>query len=343
MGLAMSLSASVFAGGDEPIDEDGDGYDVSEDCDDQDDDVNPGEDEVCDDGIDNDCDGVDWVAGQDLDGDGESPDASGCDGTDCDDEDPVLNSADADGDSVTSCNGDCDDTAETGASASPALDEVCGDDVDNNCSGAADDEDLDGDGSLSLACNGDDCDDGNATTNPDAGESDATCGDGVDNDCDTFVDELDADCFEEPEVSAGLDQQARYLGGNQILVFDGSGTTDANAADVLTYTWTLNTDPATFPGVTVEFITDPASPYAYLRFHADPGTEASSWDFSATLVVGDGVHTTDPDDEDATVSAHIYRPTSYSSVGCTVSRAEARVLPLLFALLLLLGLRRRQH
>jgi len=341
--FALALGSPVLAGGDEPVDEDADGFDVTEDCDDLDATVNPDAAEVCDDGIDNDCDGVEWTAGQDLDGDGQSPDVEGCAGEDCDDEDASLNGYDLDGDQITTCNGDCDDSVETGAAVGPGLEELCGDGLDNDCSGTADDEDLDGDGSLSLGCGGDDCDDGNATTNPGAGESEATCGDGVDNDCDTFVDELDGDCFQEPEVDAGLDQQGRYLGGNLVVVFDGSGTSDGNEADVLTYTWTLSADSASYPGVTTEFITDPGSPYAYLRFHADPDTEAGSWDFTATLVVGDGVHVTDPGDDNATASAHIYRPSFYPDVGCSLGGGGLHGVSWLALLLLAVALRRRHY
>ncbi len=346
--LAVGLPATASAGGDEPgdddpVDADGDGFDATEDCDDEDEDVNPDAAEVCDDGVDNDCDGVEWVAGQDLDGDGESPDASGCDGSDCDDEDASLNSDDLDGDLVTTCNGDCDDSIETGAAAGPGLEEICGDAIDNDCSGAADDEDLDSDGSLSIPCGGDDCDDLNATTNPEAGESEATCGDGVDNDCDTFVDEFDGDCFEEPEVDAGFDQQGRYLGGNIVIAFDGSGTTDGNEADVLSYAWTLAPDFTVDDDVTFTFITDPVSPYAFLRFHAAPGSAATSWDFTATLVVSDGVHTSDPTDEGATARAHIYRPAAYPDVGCSVVGGDGEAIPGLALLLLLAGLRRRRQ
>ncbi|MBJ94434.1 MAG: hypothetical protein CMP23_08130 [Rickettsiales bacterium] len=336
----LASPAPVIAG-DEVIDEDEDGFGVDEDCDDTDEDVNPDAEEVCDDDIDNDCDGTEWLSTQDLDGDGESPNAEGCGGTDCDDNDASLNSADEDGDEITSCNGDCDDSAATGAAAGPGQEEICGDSIDNDCSGGADDEDLDGDGFLSPDCGGDDCNDDNATTNPEAGETGATCGDGVDNDCDQVIDEADEDCFEEPEVDAGIDQQSLYIGGNVVLVFDGSGTTDANENDVLSYTWTLAGAAEDYPGVTYQFITDSTSPYAYLRFHADPAAEATSWDFEATLVVSDGVHTTAADDEKATVSAHIYRPQTYSSVGCALaSGSSAGLFGLAFMLLLGLGRRR---
>ena len=337
LALSMGLTQSAYA-----EDLDGDGFEDGDDCDDSNEDVNPDADEICDDGIDNDCDGVDLLASQDLDGDGESPNATDCGGTDCDDNDATLNSADLDGDQISTCNGDCDDSVETGSLAAPTLDEVCGDSIDNDCSGTADDEDLDSDGSLSLDCGGDDCDDQNATTNPEAGESEATCGDGVDNDCDELIDESDSDCFAEPEVDAGIDQQSLYLGGNVVVAFDGSGTADANEGDVLSYAWTLAGTSEDYPGVTYEFITDPASPYAFLRFHAAPSAEATSWDFTATLVVSDGVHSTDPTDEKATVLAHIYRPEIYSSVGCSLSPRSSGGLVGLLLLSLFVGIRRRQ-
>ncbi|HJQ32840.1 MAG TPA: hypothetical protein VJ866_11700, partial [Pyrinomonadaceae bacterium] len=56
--------------------------------------------------------------------------------------------ADEDGDGVTTCDGDCDDSPETGALSSPYLQEDCSDDLDNNCSGVVN-EGCDG----GLTCN----------------------------------------------------------------------------------------------------------------------------------------------------------------------------------------------
>jgi hypothetical protein len=94
---------------------------------------------------------------------------------------------DADADSQTPADGDCDDnnpTVFTGAT------EAC-DGADTNCDGLADNADLDGDGFIDVACTayvgstpGDDCDDNNPGTNPQAPELE----DGVDNDCDGEVD-----------------------------------------------------------------------------------------------------------------------------------------------------------
>ena len=60
--------------------------------------------------------------------------------------------------------------------------------MDNDCDGAADDVDEDGDGHLATECGGDDCDDGNPGVHGGAAE---ICDDGVDNDCDGEEDEPD--------------------------------------------------------------------------------------------------------------------------------------------------------
>ena len=65
-------------------DADGDGY-VSDDCDDNDPYVNPGENEICDDGLDNDCSGGDAQCYVDADGDGWLVE------DDCDDNDALVN------------------------------------------------------------------------------------------------------------------------------------------------------------------------------------------------------------------------------------------------------------
>jgi hypothetical protein len=68
-------------------------------------------------------------------------------GTDC---------VDADGDGVTTCDGDCDDGD---ALSNPAGNEICGDAVDNNCDGAAD-EACNGLGTFVSALTGDDANPG---------------------------------------------------------------------------------------------------------------------------------------------------------------------------------------
>ncbi|MBI5507375.1 MAG: hypothetical protein HY903_01355 [Deltaproteobacteria bacterium] len=146
-------------------DRDGDGYiqcpafiDVGiglkgGDCDDQNPLMSPGLIEVCSDGLDNDCSGV------------------------------VDDSIDADGDghyTLASCAQPADDCDDSTALAHPDLAEVCGDGLDNDCNGVAEDRDADGDGSIAEACGGDDCDDGNALMHPGLTE---ICNDQLDNDC----------------------------------------------------------------------------------------------------------------------------------------------------------------
>lgn len=127
------------------------------------------------------CFGEEIREARDRDGDGfEAPEVGG---TDCDDDNALVN---------------------------PEAPEVCGDGVDNNCDGAADDAgfgnvtwypDEDGDGfgaddpqqtceapadSVPNLVAGADCNDTNSAVNPSIVEQ---CGDGVDNDCNGVVDD----------------------------------------------------------------------------------------------------------------------------------------------------------
>ncbi len=162
----------------EAVDADGDGFDTTQDCDDENPDIHPVAVEVCDE-IDNDCDGLvddadDPVGNQslwyqDLDGDGygdESAPREAC-------EAPAGTVAD---------HSDCNDLD---ARFHPGADESdCTDSADYNCDGSVGFADADGDGF--AAC--EDCDDAVASTNPLAFE---IC-DGADNDCDGTSDESDA-------------------------------------------------------------------------------------------------------------------------------------------------------
>jgi len=158
-------------------DADGDGYSDEAcggtDCDDADPAISPGADEDCGDGIDNDCDG--WIDYSDPectcpDGDGDGYSDEVCGGTDCDDSDPAI---------------------------SPGADEDCGDGIDNNCDGLADEADpdccTDGDGDgYALeggGCGQVDCDDSDPAVYPSATE---IC-DGIDNNCDSDIPETEAD------------------------------------------------------------------------------------------------------------------------------------------------------
>ena len=144
---------------------DGDGYDVSVDCDEGNPAVNPGAVEVCGNGIDDDCRGGDLrCVVEDLDGDGYP----------CPDQSPQ---------GTHECVGpglDCDDR---NAGAHPGREEVCGNDVDEDCDGvvaACPMNDADGDGYVSDRLGGVDCDDGDRLVHPGAAER---CGNQVDEDC----------------------------------------------------------------------------------------------------------------------------------------------------------------
>ena len=178
------------------LDNDGDGFADTEDCDDANAKVYPGAPERCD-GLDNDCngsadDGVvnTWYFDSDADGYGNANNSfSHCD--------PPWTFLVAD---ATDCN-------DTDATAYPGAAEVC-DEVDNNCDGTVDEGvtetyygDVDDDGwgdalSAIQACaepsgytdRAGDCDDNAASVNPNSWE---IC-DGIDNDCDASVDEYGA-------------------------------------------------------------------------------------------------------------------------------------------------------
>ena len=89
-------------------------------------------------------------------------------------------------------NTDCDDT---NAAVNPGADEVCDDQIDNDCDGYTDCDDFDctvdadGDGYNAVPC-GDDCDDTNAAVNPGATEVE----NGIDDNCDGQIDEGFCEC-----------------------------------------------------------------------------------------------------------------------------------------------------
>jgi hypothetical protein len=180
------------------VDEDQDGYYNYLDCDDSNAAMYPSNPEVCD-GLDNDCNGLaeDGLAFSDyfLDVDGDGFGALAGSISSCEAIPPV---------GYVTSNTDCDDTA---ANINPSESETC-DDLDNDCSGVADDglqlytyfQDLDGDGfgfganaisecdntaPVGYVNNFFDCDDNNAAINVNAIE---IC-DEVDNNCNGNTDE----------------------------------------------------------------------------------------------------------------------------------------------------------
>jgi len=230
--LILECGFGCFSGRclDEPeVDEDDDGYVVDDDCDDLNAEVNPGADELCN-YIDDDCDGVvdedcEIVCDVDLDC-GEVVSTNVCSGGDVyrDYSEPVCGNAgeygsycsvDTHQELVQDCSygcfsGECifkvdedlDDDGfdfdvdcdDSDASVYPGALEICGNGVDEDCSGfdlecVDDDEDDDG------YVVGEDCDDLNAAVHPGAVE---ICGNGVDEDCDGF----DLVCGNETDIEA---------------------------------------------------------------------------------------------------------------------------------------------
>ncbi len=133
-----------------------------------------------------------------------------------DDCDPsTLDAPDADGDGITTCDGDCDDNDPN---SYPGSTEVC-DGVDNDCDSQVDegfDVDMDG----FTTCDGD-CDDNNANVFP--GNTEVTCN-GIDDDCDPLtLDEIDNDG---DGVSACTD-----CNDNDASIFPGNTETACNGVD----------------------------------------------------------------------------------------------------------------
>jgi MYXO-CTERM domain-containing protein len=194
-------------------DVDGDGFTGIDDCDDWDRDIYPGAPDAWYDGVDSDCAGD-----SDYDADNDGDDHADYGGGDCNDEDPDFHSTaaeacdlldhdcdgsvvdefsdldgdllpdcvddDADGDSYTAVDEDCDDLD---ASVHPGAPDALYDGIDSDCSGGSD-YDADGDGDDHADHGGGDCDDADSTVYSGASES---C-DALDSDCDgSLVDDFD--------------------------------------------------------------------------------------------------------------------------------------------------------
>ena len=233
------------------VDADGDGYGDTAcgglDCDDADAAINPGALEICDNAADEDCSGGDLVG----DSDGDTYDSTACvGGDDCDDTDPATNpGVDADGDGSNMCL-DCNDVPGIGQFLFPGNPEVCGDGIDQDCSGSDDLADVDLDTYTNVACGGDDCDDSDAAINvgvdvdadganacDDCDDADAAafpgnpeiCDAGIDNDCDGTADDVDLDADGDLAIACGgtdCDDNDPNVGATTDV--DGDG---ANACD----------------------------------------------------------------------------------------------------------------
>lgn len=152
--VTLPLFAATIA------DADADGYDVvaagGDDCNDEDDEINPGAEEEWYDGTDQDCDGL-----NDFDRDGDGYEAE------TDDHHPTS-----------------PDCIDSNPDIHPGAQDTPYDGIDTDCAGG-NDYDQDGDGYLSLAYGmGSDCDDFDASVNIEATEG----FNGVDDDCDGVTD-----------------------------------------------------------------------------------------------------------------------------------------------------------
>jgi hypothetical protein len=220
--LAVCVAAAGCPGTSPCEDADSGGVCPIDDCNDADADGQPSCTDDCDDADGDgastcdpvpDCDDTDALVNPlDADGDG----ASTCDPVpDCDDTDALVNRLDADNDGVSTCDAvpDCDDAS---AARSPNLAEVCGDGIDNNCSGRDDALDADDDGDSTVACGGTDCDDLDPRV---SGEGVEDCTDGLDNDCSGLADDADVEACDCPDPDNDgyrcddVDDVSPYCGG----------------------------------------------------------------------------------------------------------------------------------
>ncbi len=190
------------------LDNDGDGFTpVTGDCNDTDGDIHPDALEICGDAIDNDCNGL--------------VDTQDSNGIDC----PVT-CIDLDGDTYAIDGGDCGpvDCNDNNAAINPGTEEVCADNLDNDCDSEIDENcdatcpDLDGDGYQDAACGGADCNDTDAAINPGAAE---VCGNGADENCNGVSDDT---CLTCPDGTLLVIKEMEYNRGDKKLQIKGRAT-----------------------------------------------------------------------------------------------------------------------
>jgi hypothetical protein len=216
----------VYSNGcsDSQIDADSDTYKKNVDCNDNNANIYPGATEVCGDGIDQDCSGSDLAcAPTDNDNDGISDANDLCPNT------PAGQSVNANGCADSQIDGDSDtytndlDCNDNNATINPGATDVCGDTIDQDCSGAdavcVADDDSDGVINANDLCSGTstgasvnangcsdaqidndgdtytevagDCNDSSAEAHPGGTE---VCSDALDNDCNGYTDLDDTTC-----------------------------------------------------------------------------------------------------------------------------------------------------
>ena len=261
-----------------------------------------------------------------------------CDGTltadDCDDNDASLNLSDADGDTLTSCDGDCDDT---NPDINPDAAEICNG-FDDDCDSLVDDEDdnldestltewyrdadQDGYGNESdvvVACvaptwyveaqaSGFDCDDTDAVYYPGAPEED--CTDPNDYNCDGSVAYEDADedgwaaCMECNDANAEINPDATEICNELDDDCDGTVDDDDDSLDFSTATnWYADSDSDGYGDANISTLLC-AMPSGYVADDTDcDDTDGSEYPGADEYCDGDDDDCDGEIDEDSAVDA----------------------------------------
>jgi hypothetical protein len=263
-------------------------YDASElDCNDSEDEVNPGANETACNDRDDDCDDA-TIDSVDMDGDGYSqceddcddadPDRApgfaeiDCDGIDNDCDEETLDATDLDDDGWDSCE-DCVDTNED---INPGLDEIECDGADNDCDETTiDGVDADGDGSTDCF----DCDDADPDRFPGNPE---ICEDGIDQDCNGSDGECPAATW---DGNWSTNQVTYSCGGGNVDINFSTVTIDDDTPD-MTFVFVGSAHPGALMG-TIDggfgFTASASYPGACSKTFTFTGSFPTDDTFSATL------------------------------------------------------------